>query len=325
MPPLAEPMYGWALDARGRPIPIGAAKRGAQGYYCPICNSSMIARKGAIKQFHFAHEELLHCSPEAVATAIGGRWLVLSLGEAMVLHQPVTVKWTIAKQPYEANVLENVVAIVENLPTPHGQADMALKTADDKIKAIISLRDDIEPIEIERFATGGIPVILPDVKRFRSGQIDLQTLMAEAVVHGGWQLLGAEESQIITDAEQIRDVLRQSVTKTPHQFWGALQSEPPHDFVLTVNDKKLWLPPEVWNTIIGGSRNQLSELDVIIKEWPADTDGNIIWLFYVTLRDTSAVAVRRFASRDQAHASLNMAYHLRRTTAEQVAHLLATT
>ncbi len=322
---VSEPMYGWALDARGRPIPIGAAKRGAQGYYCPICNSPMIARKGDVKQHHFAHEELTHCSPDAVATAIGGRWLVLQLGEAMVLKRPILVQWHIAEQAYQTDILEDVVAIIENLPTQHGKAEIALKTTDGSIKAVLTLREPIDEAQTAGLAAAGIPVVLPNVQNFRSGQVSLETLLSDATVHGGWQLLGpATDGQIITDTERIRSILRQSVEKEPHHFWGALQELPPHHHVLKVGDQHLWLPPEVWKTIIGGSLNHLSDLDVIIKDWPADPDGSVIWLFYVILRDTSAVAVRRFLSPGDAHASLTTAYQLRRTTAEQVARLLAT-
>lgn len=325
MPALSEPMYGWALDARGRPIPIGAAKRGAHGYYCPICNSPMIAKKGDVKQHHFAHEELIHCSPDAVAMAIGGRWLVLAMGEAMVLQHPIMVNWHIADQPYQTNILEDVVAIVENMPTDHGKADIALKTRSGDIKAVITLREPPDQLQVGRFAAAGIPVLLPDVQKFRSGQVSVETLLGTAAVRGGWQLVGpATAGAVITDPEEIRTLLRQSVDKAPHHFWGALQEVPPHHHVLKIGDKQLWLPPEVWRTTIGGSLNHLSELDVIIKDWPAEDDGSVIWLFYVMLRNTSAVAVRRFSSPTEAHASLTFAYQLRRTTAEQVAHLLAT-
>jgi len=319
-------MYGWALDARGRPIPIGAARRGAHGYYCPICNSPMIARKGDIKQHHFAHEQLIHCSPEAVAAAIGGRWLVLALGEAMVLKQPLKVRWYIAEQTYEADILEDVVAIVENLPTPQGKAEIALKASDGNIKAVLTLRDPVDKIQVERFVAAGIPVVSPNMQRFRSGQVSLESLLEDATIYGGWQLLGKiTDEQLITDPDRIRTILKKSVENPPHQFWRSLESIPPHQYVLRVDDQKLWLPPEVWQTVIGGSLNHLSNLKVIIKDWPIEEDGSVIWLFYVMLHDTSAIAVRRFASPKEAHASLTFVYQLKRTTAEEVARLLATT
>lgn len=323
----SEPMYGWALDGRGRPIPIGAAKRGAGGYFCPICGKEMVARKGEIKQYHFAHAELSHCTPEAVATAIGGKWLVLALAEAVVLQRSVTVSWEISGEVYDTNLLTEVEIIAENLDTDHGKADIALLRADHSLRAVITF-DQIEESTLLPFLGAGIPVILLPVNAFRSGKMGLEELLATAEVRGGWHLIGTAEGEnkasIITDSKRIHDILKHTVDHPPYRFWGALEDQPPHQHILRVVEHRLWLPIEVWRNTIGGSLNRISGgLDVIIQQWEPEEDGSVTVLFYVSLRNTSAVAIRRFPSKEKVHASLTAIYQLRRTTAAEIAQLLA--
>ena len=325
----AEPMYGWALDERGRPIPIGAAKSGARGYLCPICNSGMIAKKGDVNQHHFAHEELTHCSPETVAIAIGGKWLILELGRAMVLKQPVLVKWVISEKTYSADLLEGVTAIADNLPTEHGKADIALVKDDGDIRAVINFEHPTDELALERFVAAGIPIVLPPLDAFRSGQMGLNTLLEASEVRGGWQLQQSvlteeTDAELITDASQIREILRNTVQQSPFNFWAPIELQPGQKHVLRVNDHLLWLPKEVWRAAIGGTLNRLAGLDIIIQEWEPEPDGSVIVLFYVLLHDTRAIAVRRFPDKDSVHASVNSAYRLKKTTASQVARLLAT-
>lgn len=325
----AEPMYGWALDKRGRPIPIGAAKRGAQGYFCPICHSSMVAKKGEVKQHHFAHEELTHCSPEAVAVSIGGKWLILELGRAMVLQHPVLVKWQISEKTYSADLLEGVTAIADNLETEHGKADIALVEPDQNIRAVINFEYPTDDMMINRFVAAGIPVVLPPLDGFRSGQLGLEALLEAAEVRGGWQLQQAtlsEESdaELITDADRIRDILRHTVQHPPYHFWAPVELQPGQKHVLRVAEHLLWLPREVWRAAIGGTLNRLGEMDIFIQEWEPEPDGTVIVLFYLILHDTRAVAVRRFPNKDSVRAMVNSAYRLKKTTAAEVARVLAT-
>lgn len=47
---------GWALDSEKELLHISEAESGANGYLCPICHQELIAKKGQIKEHHFAHK-----------------------------------------------------------------------------------------------------------------------------------------------------------------------------------------------------------------------------------------------------------------------------
>lgn len=321
-----QPMYGWALDDRGRPIPIGAAQRGAQGYTCPICNGPMIARKGDVKIHHFAHENLQQCSPERVATIIAGKWLVLELGKRMVKHQPVYIHWELSNDAYTVDIMRGIVAIVEGHETEYGRADIALTNNKDTTQSVINISAPADELALARFASNGITVILLPINQFRSGQSDLDNLLLNAKVQGGWWLLDENQdvSDLMTDPQEIRQILGSVVAYPPYRYWGRLEAVGTLKHVLRVGDHLLWLPYEVWQVAVGGARNRLSNLVVTIQEWPQN-DGSVIVLFYVILREKDrAVAIRRFQRGEQVHATLTAAYRMRNTTAEDVARLLAT-
>lgn len=320
----SQPMYGWALQPNGRPVPIGVAQRGAHGYICPICQNSVIARKGDIKQHHFSHEELTTCTPEAVAMAIGGRWLMLELGAAMVLRRSVTVSWTIDDKTSSANLMEGVVALADELETDHGLADIALVKEDKSIRAVIHLKDHVSDMMLNQFVAGGVTVIVPPLDAFRSGQINLATLLHNSAIYGGWQLLDEFDGTLITDGSRIREILAHTVDFPPYYFWAPLEYFGPGRPVLRVAEHLVWLPYEVWRAVIGGTIHRLSDLEITIQQWEPAGDGSVTVLFYVSLRETTAVAIRRFPSKDQVHATMNSAYRLKRTTAAEVAQLLAT-
>lgn len=323
-----EPMYGWSLDPRGRPIPIAVAERGAHGYRCPICDGPMIARKGDVNQHHFAHEIITQCTPDKVAAAIAGQWLVLQLGERMVLGKNSPIYWQISKDRYSADLLKDVTAIIENLNTEHGLADIALITAQNDIRCIISLNPVPDELALERFIANGIAVIVPPIERFRSGQLTLESLLEQSRVLGGWWLVGSKSKvgKLLTDPQTLRGLLTSTVNYPPYQFWRKLETVDEQKDVLQLGEHRLWLPPEIWQTAIGGSRNRLSgDLIVTIQEW-TQSDGTTVVLFYVSLREEDrAVAVRRYARGQSPQIRLqDTSYKMRKTTATDIARLLAT-
>lgn len=316
-----EPMYGWALDAQGRPIPIAAAGRGAQGYRCPICNGAMLARKGNVKQHHFAHESLYHCTPENVAAAIATKWLVMQLAHRMVLKKPAKVYWQLGDQDFEGDILNEVVTIVEGYETEHGKADIALLDADGKLKTVINVTTS----ELTAaFAAHGITVVSPPLEAFRSGQMAMDALMKASEVVGGWRLLNIG-GELQTEPEKLRQLLLQTVAYPPFQFWGKLGVEGPYTDVLRIGEQLLWLSPEIWQVAIGGSINRMGpDLVVTIRELPQE-NGSVVVLFYVVLRDKErAIAVRRFTHPDEVHARLSAGFRQRQVTVEDVARWLAT-
>lgn len=322
-----EPMYGWALQASGRPVPISLANRGANNYICPICNGPMVAKKGDINQHHFSHESITKCTPAEVADAIGKKWLVLALGTAMILGQTVPIRWVVDGQKNEANLLKGVTSIVENLPTRYGVAEIALLT-DTDIRAVLvlSLEDAMSNEALAQFAASGITIIILPSARFRSGDVDIATLFDQAEVHGGWWLHGKPDDlpELELDPEKIRKALGEAVVYPPYRFWSPLADMGMQMNVLKINIHLLWLPENMWMLAVGGTHHRLSDkLEIITQEWPQQ-DRSTIALYYIKLRKDRAVAIRRFLPDEHVHASLNASFRMLRATAEQIAYHLAT-
>lgn len=327
-----QPMYGWALDSHKRPVPISLAGRGAQGYTCPICNGPMIAKKGDIKQHHFAHEfeSLPECTPENVAKKIAGTWLVLELGEHMAHKKPFPLQWQMYGESYRVNLLKDITAIQEHIEFGKTEADIALMQGEkwDHPYAVFMLNLDSkrDPLIYTQFTAQSIPVISLPSDQFRSGQVTLKSVLEAAEVYGGWWLLEESErlpERLENDPNTIRQILGRSVVQPPYRFWGPLVSLYGQHHVLRVGANLVWLPPELWQIAVGGTRNRMSE-DLIIttQEWP-QKDGSVIALYYVNLRNTDfAVAIRRFRSGEDVRANLPAQYRMRRTTAEEVARAL---
>ena len=326
--PSSNPMYGWALSSSGRPIPILMAERGGRDYICPICLDTMIAKKGNIKQHHFAHESQNdECTPEAVAEAIAGKWLVLALGTLLVLGEPCFVQWYMNGQDHQVNILEDVFAIAENKPTEYGTAEIALMQDIDTIRCIIML--NLEPLDknnLAKFTANGIPVIVLPTDQFRSGQINLNSLFQLAEVYGGWWLEGQPDDvpDLVLDPEMIRRILIETVYHPPYKFWAPLTTMGVREHVVQVHNSLVWLPDNIWDVAVGGTHNRLSsELDIVMQEWRLD-DESVVVLYYVKLNDDRALAIRRFMSGADVHASIDAKFRMLRATAEQVAYLLAT-
>jgi hypothetical protein len=287
----------------------------------------MIAKKGSIKRHHYAHVKVSDCTPEAVAQAIAGKWLVLNLGTLMALGQPFLIHWPENGHRQQVNLLEDVTQIVEHLPTNYGEADIALVSADGTIRAVLVLGLDhtTDTETLAKFAGNGITIIVLPTDSFRSGQTNIHTLFETAQLHGEWWLLDRPDDlpTLEVDPDIIRQALRNAASQPPFRFWGPLLNMGIRQDVLRVYDKLLWLPENMWLLTIGGSHHKLSEdLDILLQEWPQD-DGSTIVLYYVRLKQDRAVAVRWFRAGERTHASLSANFRAFRASAEQVAYYLA--
>ncbi|MBN1563681.1 MAG: hypothetical protein JXA10_07575, partial [Anaerolineae bacterium] len=79
-----------------------------------------------------------------------------------------------------------------------------------------------------------------------------------------------------------------------------------------------------WQRAIGGLLHSINPaLQVITQEWP-QADGATIALYYVTARDTNAIAVRRFPPGQEVYARLDSAaFRTARLTALNIARSFA--
>lgn len=324
-----EPMYGWALTPEGLPVPISAAQRG-QRYLCPVCKGEMIPKLGEVKQHHFAHLNLLECTPDNVARVVGGKWLTQTLNHQLVSGRPVFMEWKAQTESYKVDMLKDVVKIVENHTTPNGVADIALLTAANKAKVIIllGLGKPPDPEQIQQWTQAGTAVIVLNPASIRSGEVTLENLLNDSEILGGWWLLNETQLppnlNLVKDPPLIRRTLRRSVKMPPYRFYGELHTEGALSHVLDINGEKLWLPPEIWRDIIGGSRNRLGhDVEVTLQNWETSDKGKIA-LFYIMVRGTTAVAIRRFQPGEAVAFNLGTsAFRLASVTALDLAKHLA--
>lgn len=324
-----EPMYGWAVDENGRPIPISAAERG-KVYYCPVCEGEMVAKKGDMLQHHFAHKSLLVCTADTVARKVAGLWVAHRLRQAVAAGNPVEVDWTLPHddKPFKINILKDVASIQENHDKVPNPGDIILRNAAGKAMVVVFLGLDGPP-EAEKIA-GWVrqraAIIKLNPVGVRDGRMDLATLMAGSEVINGWLLLDNAElpADLIMEPEQIRQLLLDEVDKPPYRFYGSLTDEQHVSHVLHVGDHKVWLPPDMWSSVFGGSVNKLaSDVSIVIRDMETG-DGAHIALFYVDAHESNAIAIRRYPAGEPMMIDLKTsAYTLKRTTSLEIAEELA--
>lgn len=323
------PMYGWAMDKYDVPVPIHAAKR-SEKYFCPVCHGDMIPKLGDIKQHHYAHANLIQCTPDNVARVVAGRWLAMTLRHKLAAGEAVNAVWRTAddKEEHTVNILKHVTSVDEGYLIISDLIDIALNTADGKtpVAILTGIEGEPAPATIQRMMENQTMVVVLNPVGVRGGQIDLQALFNEAKIYGGWWLIGKEKlpEEFVIDAKTIRSLLRVTANKPPYRFYGELHTEAGMAHMLNMNGRKLWLPPEIWEQVVGGARNRMGQ-DVIImtQEWQQD-DGSQIALFYITVRETIAVAIRYYPPGQTITMELgNSAFRLARTTALDLAQQLA--
>jgi hypothetical protein len=320
------PQYEWAFDAAGRPLHISQAIR-SETYTCPICGGKMVARLGDIKQHHFAHDSLGPCTPANVTCAVAKRWLVLNLGRCLERRRMVTISWPcpICKQTHAANLLDDIQHIQQDVAQYDIVSDVALLDASGRIRAVIAVTPP-DPDMLAVYLRKGITVLFVNPDHLRGERLTLEFLLSGATIYGGpctTQETFAQEG-VITDIESLRRVLVETANRPPYRFYGPLESHDELTHILTLGQQKLWLPPLLWRRAVGGMLHSIApRLQVVSQEWPQD-DGRVVALYYVSLKDTYAIAVRRFESSDAVYARLGSAiFRTPRVTALDIARSFA--
>jgi hypothetical protein len=298
-------MYEWALNADGEPEPISLAVPSAV-YYCPVCGGRMIARLGDIKQHHFAHETLQFCAPEEVAGAAARRWIARRLQVCLAEERGVLIAWPcpICRQTHTTNLLKDVTHIQQEGEYQGRALDLALLDAQNTVRAAVTLRPPLAE-DLRTYANPRLLVISVDATHGRFN--DLPALLAGARIYNGpcATQITAAATGTITDPAELRKALVAAVSQPPYVVYGTLETYEEMTHVFAFGNQKLWLPPILWQRAIGGLLNTISPaLQIISQEWPQD-DGSTIALYYITARDTHAIAVRRFLPGQPVVARLN--------------------
>jgi hypothetical protein len=319
-----HPLYGWALDAAGQPVHILEAGH-SEAYYCPVCGGKMIARLGDIKQHHFAHETLQFCEPEEVARAAASRWLAHHIQACLNEKRGIVVAWScpLCHQPHTADLLDGISEVRQKHEHDGLLSDLALMDAENRVRVALLLHKPASEALIT-YARLGITVIAVDATQGRFS--DLPTLLAGSHIYGGicTTQKSAAQNGVVTEPADLRQVFTEAVAGPPHYVYGPLGDFAGLTHVFTLGDKKLWLPPILWQRAIGGLLHTINPaLQIITQEWP-QPDGSVIALYYVTARDTNAITVRRFPPGQPVYARLDSAaFRSDRLTAVRIARSFA--
>lgn len=325
------PMYGWALNREKQPVPIAEARRGER-YFCPVCGEEMVAKKGMIKQHHFAHASERDCGADSTPVELPRRWLANVLREKLLQGETLPTTWHSAStdddDTHRFDLLRGVEQVQEELPLLDEIADVALQAASGQARAALFTGLEQYPSQdlITRFNAEQVVVVLLNPIAMRSGHITRATLLERAKVWGGWWLLerGTLPANIIVDNKTLRSLLRLAVNKPPYRFYGLLHRVDGMDDILNLEGRLLWLPPEVWESVVGGTRNRLGNGVTIITQELMQDDYSKIGLFYITARDEHAVALRYFPPGEPVTLDLgSSAFRMAKTTALDLAQQLA--
>ncbi len=314
------PLYVWALDEAGQPTPIEQAKPHYR-YVCPLCEAGMIPRLGQINQHHYGHEAGGDCAPAKVTLAALRRWLGLALRRALAERQPLIVSWRcrVCGGTHQTDLVKEVTQVTENAAWGSIKADVALLNAKGEISAAFLL-DDTRGKNAKSFKAladqATLTLLMPLIEPSQLGD-----WLAVSKITGGVCELVRQRAD--TDPELIRQTFREAVASWPGYFYGELKTVNGLANTLCINGRDLWLPPEVWRSVIGGTRNPLaSGIQIIIQTWP-QLDGSSILLYYITVRDTAAVGVQRLAPGRAVNPQLDERFRHSRTTALDLAkHLV---
>jgi hypothetical protein len=302
-----QPLYQWALDADGQPIHILEAGRSVT-YFCPVCGGKMIAKLGDIKQHHFAHETQQYCEPEAVAQAAASRWIANHIQACLREGRGIVVTWPcpMCHQPHTVDLLEGITQVRQKFTYHELELDVALLDAQNVVHVAL-LFSTPSPDTLAAYVREKIMVIVIDAVRGHFS--DMAALLAGAQIYGGicTTQQNAAQRGVIADPAALRAALTDFVARPPYQIHGPLETYENLTHVFTWGEKKLWLPPILWQRAVGGLLHTINPaLHVISQEWP-QPDGSTIALYYVTARATHAIAVRRFLPGQPVYARLDSA------------------
>lgn len=84
----------------GRLVHVSKVERGAAcGCVCPVCRVPLVARKGASKAHHFAHESGSGCTQESLLHYLGKHIMRDRIDRAFRMRQPIQMQWKCVQCP----------------------------------------------------------------------------------------------------------------------------------------------------------------------------------------------------------------------------------
>lgn len=314
--------YRWALDTSGRPTPIETAQHGRQ-YTCPLCHTPMIPRLGEQIVHHFGHDHIIGCSPETVNRAVLRLWLKITLSEVLTTRQAVNVQWSCTKcsRVHQDNLLRETSRFIEDYQWREQLVDLALVDEAGKLCAVVVIRDSLSDDERRFFTNRDVFTLVIPPEAMPTRQDFVSLVEQSQVISGPCPILNSLPN-LTRQPESIRQVLRDTVEAWPGYFFAGIETVQDVPNVVRVHDRLLWLPYPRWQEIIGGIQHRVAtDLNVTIQTW-LHSDGGPIWLYYVTMRNSSAIGIRRYSPGTVPTVEIDARYLYQHTTALDVARYL---
>lgn len=111
------------------------------GGVCAVCNRPLIARKGAQKRHHFAHQADVQCNPETVLHKLGKILLQSQIETALKARRDVPVTWKCSRcaDEHKGNLLRKASAVRLEFPLTGCRPDLTLFDENDNPIAIIEI------------------------------------------------------------------------------------------------------------------------------------------------------------------------------------------
>lgn len=315
--------YRWALNAADRPVPITLAQRGER-YICPLCRNGMVARLGTQVQHHFSHLETNQCDSESVSIAALRRWLALHFDEALNERRVLPFTWACAlcNQTHTQDLLEGVSHVLEDLLNAPESPDVRLTDAQGALRAAfyilgkgVSVPQGLqESVGQGSFAFALSAGLLPESDDVAAFLAALKPFAAPCPL---W-----DRADVVRQPERLRRLLINLANRPPHYFFGAVETVEGLVDVVRIGHYKVWAALPFWQRVVGGTLNRLSQdVEIFIQNWD-QPDGGIIYLYYVKIRETRAIALRRYPPRSAPSLHVDDRYRLSRFTALDMAREL---
>ncbi len=315
--------YRWALDAEDRPVPITLAQRGVH-YTCPLCRGAMVARLGAQLQHHFSHLSANTCDSEAVSVAALRRWLALGCQQALSQQRELPLSWQCALcgQTHAQDLLQDVAYVLEDLLNAAESPDVRLTDAQgaERVAFYILGKDAALPERLQelvgqgRFAFALSAEALPESNDLNAYLAMLKPFAAPCPL---W-----DRADVVREPERLRRLLINLANRPPHYFFGAVERVEGLADVVRIGHYKVWAALPFWLRAVGGALNRLApNVEIFIQNWD-QPNGGTIYLYYVKIRETRAIALRRYAPRSVPSLQIDDRYRLLSFTALDMAREL---
>lgn len=168
----------------GNVVHISEVERGeACGCYCPVCQESLISRKGEVKQHHFAHKPDSNCSGETVLHQLGKLFLSERISTALSIGDPIPIEWSCKEcsDVHQGNLVKKAVSLVTEISFGSCRPDIALLNSDGDPVVFIEVVVTHSPDEnvLEYASNHNIHIVQFRLKSVK----DLEALRIEELLH----------------------------------------------------------------------------------------------------------------------------------------------